>query len=46
MEAIVALDEEHDLGEMDEKVYQDLRSSYKAELAEIMRKIEQQEKGG
>jgi len=46
MEAIVALDEEHDLGKMDEKVYQDLRSSYKAELTEIMRKIEQQEKGG
>ena len=45
MEAIVALDEEHDAGELDEKVYQGLQASYRAELAEVLRKMEQMEKG-
>jgi len=41
MEAIVVLEEEHAKGELDSKVYDELRSSYRKELAEIMRKIEE-----
>lgn len=38
MEAIVAMDEEHDRGEIEGRVYEDLRASYKNELAELMKK--------
>jgi hypothetical protein len=41
MEAIVALEEEHAKGEVDGRVYEELRSSYRRELAEVMRKIEE-----
>jgi hypothetical protein len=41
MEAIVALEDEHARGEVDGRVYDELRSSYRRELAEIMRKIEE-----
>jgi len=46
MEAIVTLDEEHGKGELDAKVYEELRSSYRKELADLMKKIDQSEKGG
>ena len=38
MEAIVALDDEHDRGAIDEKVYLDLRASYRKQLAGIMKR--------
>ena len=41
MEAIVALEDEHARGEVDGRVYDELRYSYRRELAEIMRKIEE-----
>lgn len=41
MEAILALDDEHDKGEIDEKVYGELRASYRKELAGITRKLEE-----
>lgn len=43
MEAIATLDEEHERGAMDEKVYKDLRASYARELAEVMRRAEGEE---
>jgi hypothetical protein len=46
MEAIVALDEEHGKGELDAKVYEELRSSYRKELADLMKRIDQSENGG
>jgi len=46
MEAIVALDEEHGKRELDAKVYEELRSSYRKELADLMKKIDQSENGG
>jgi len=44
MEAIVALEEERGRGGIDAKVYADLNSSYRKELAEIWRWLE--EEGG
>jgi hypothetical protein len=41
MEAIVALEDEQAKGEVDGRVYQELKSSYRRELAEIIRKIEE-----
>jgi len=41
MEAIVMLDEESEKGEIDEKVYSDLRASYRKQLVEIMKKVEE-----
>ena len=43
MEAIVTLDDEHDKGEIDEKVYSDLRASYRKQLAELMKRSEASE---
>jgi len=37
MEAIVVLDEERDRGEIDEKVYAELRASYRKQLIELMK---------
>ncbi|HEX9907196.1 MAG TPA: hypothetical protein VGB78_01860 [Thermoplasmata archaeon] len=44
MEAIVALDEEHERGEIEDRLYNDLRASYKKQLAEVMKRSEP--KGG
>lgn len=41
MEAIVALEEEHECGQVDAKVYSELQSSYRKELADILRQIEE-----
>ncbi len=41
MEAIVALDEEHDKGEVPDDVYKELRASYRKELASVMRKMDE-----
>lgn len=40
MEAIVALDDERETGEIDEKVYGELRASYRKQLVELMKKSE------
>lgn len=40
MEAIVALDEEHQRGEIEDRVYEELDGSYRKELAELMKRIE------
>ncbi len=40
MEAILALDDEREKGEIDEKVYKELRASYRKELAEVTRKLD------
>ncbi len=44
MEAIVALDDEREKGEIDEKVYSDLRASYRKQLADLMRRSEEPKK--
>lgn len=44
LEAISTLDAEHDNGEIDEKVYADLSASYRRELAELMKKMDDTEK--
>lgn len=36
MEAIAALDDEHERGEISDKLYSDLRASYKKQLSELM----------
>lgn len=46
MEAIVALDEERAKGEIDVKVYEELRSSYRKELAELMKRMDDSGDGG
>ena len=46
MEAIVALDDEREKGEIDEKVYSDLRASYRKRLAELMKETERVDEGG
>jgi uncharacterized membrane protein len=43
-EAIVALDEEREKGEIDERVYADLRASYRKQLAELLKKENEQQK--
>ena len=43
LEAISALDDEFERGEIDGKVYEDLSASYRKELAEVMRRIESDE---
>ncbi|OGS44088.1 MAG: hypothetical protein A3K76_00650 [Euryarchaeota archaeon RBG_13_57_23] len=40
MEAIVTLEEEHERGQVDAKVYGDLQASYRRELADLLRQIE------
>lgn len=40
LEAIAALDDEHEGGSLDEKVYKDLRESYTRELADLMRRAD------
>ncbi len=40
MEAILALDDEHEKGEIDEKVYKELRASYRKELSELARRMD------
>lgn len=46
MEAILALDHEHEKGEIDEKVYGELRASYRKELAEVAHKLDDRMEGG
>ena len=41
VEAIVILDEEREKGEIDEKVYSDLRASYRKQLVELVKKVEE-----
>jgi len=43
MEAIIGLDEEHGRGEIEAKVYEDLRASYKNELAVLMNREGEQD---
>jgi hypothetical protein len=45
MEAIVALDDERDKGEIDNKVYSDLKASYRKQLADLMRRSDELKKG-
>jgi len=40
MDAILALDEEREKGEIDEEVYAELRASYRKQLVELMKKSE------
>ncbi len=42
-EAIVALDEEREKGEIDERVYADLSASYRKQLAELLKKENEQQ---
>jgi len=46
MEAIVTLDDEREKGEIDDKVYSDLRASYRKQLVELMKKVEDSEERG
>lgn len=43
MEAIVALEEEHERGKVDARVYEDLRSSYRKELAALLQRMDESE---
>jgi LPXTG-motif cell wall-anchored protein len=45
MEAILALDDEREKGEIGEKVYKELRASYRKELAEVTRKLDARTEG-
>jgi hypothetical protein len=45
MGAIVALDDEREKGAIDERVYSDLRASYRRQLADLMRKAEESKEG-
>ncbi len=45
MGAIVALDDEREKGAIDERVYSDLRASYRTQLADLMRKAEESKEG-
>lgn len=46
MEAILALDDEREKGEIDEKVHRELRASYRKELAEVTRKLDSRREEG